>query len=157
MEQHAFAQTTRSVLPNDVRFDFARNQRAKVAWTGIVRGIRVEKLRRPILSPRRNPRNDSRVYLTIEHRYFDWRETVGRGRRRYVLSSRGEGTFTAIVDMELGGANLPTNHFMNSMVVVYGTPVAMERSNPVVRSYHFRITAKRRMFATGHYGRPTRY
>ncbi len=156
-EHQTFAQTSRHVYPTDVRHNFTRNRDAKVAWTGIVRGVRFEKVRRRALSRQSGTPFITRVHLTVEHRYFDWLENYS-SRKRIVLSSHGEGTFTAIWDLEPGEDNLLAHSAIHGMAIVYGTPIGMRGgTEPVLRSYHVRLIPKFWMADNGHYGRPTPY
>lgn len=98
----------RDIYPEDIRVRLAEGVSGiPVRWTGIV----VERKTTPMLGGEAEE-------LTIEHRYWDWRETTN-GELIYI-SAKGEGYFRCFfAPHEIQGF---LGHQVGDFVIVYGIP-----------------------------------
>lgn len=131
-ESRALAKVDRSIYPKDVVNDFGRHKRSQVAFTGLIRAVRLEELPQKL-----------RVHFTVEHHYFDWIEDFGMQRQRILLSPRGEGTFTTTWDMKRNASRSIIRDSVGDMAIVYGMPAAVTNGVVDLRAYYVRVIKRR--------------
>lgn len=102
-----------TIFPDDIRKNPASYKDKEIAWVGIVKDAKINKLP-----------TGYQIIFTLEHRYFDWIEDDSIQRARFFVSPRGEGAFMTYWDMPLTAdyAMLQQTTAPGSLLVVYGHP-----------------------------------
>ena len=111
-EAIAFKNSDRKVFPNDVRKNIDEYLSTEVAWTGVLKRVKV-------LS--NSPKEI--VKFTIEHHYWDWIEDHSIQKAVAFLSPRGEGMFSCIKSSRTQNTPIPP---IGSMAIVYGYPIHVD-------------------------------
>ena len=119
--------------------------RSLVAWAGII-----------LESERAEGKEDVVVDLIIEHHHFDWLEDFKLSENIFVLSSKGEGRFSArwILSTSYGLEAIREWTAPKNMVIVYGKPVGVSSGIIELAPMHIRFIPQRRYkFSEYPYGR----
>ena len=117
----------RSVYPGDIRRGASELRTTTIAWPGIIQQTRfVEE-------------NDhERMYLLVEHHYYDWIQDFGTYHGTYWLSPRGEGLFTTTIRFDKADlAKKKKWATEGNMVIVYGTPHSVDADNIVRINFNY--------------------
>ena len=112
-ERAEFERADRSIYPDDVRNDIAKYQSTVVAWTGIIKDVKVFQVEEGF-----------DLYFLLEHHYYDWIEDFGIQQERIFLSPRGEGLFTTRWEVvaETTQAEISDMTEVGKLVIAYGEP-----------------------------------
>lgn len=149
-EQSAFNMAARNIYPDDIRITpEGYLHRCVVAWAGIL-----------IESELSEGEDEVVVDLLVEHHHFDWLEDFKVSENIFVLSRRGEGSFSArwILSKSYGIEAVREWTRAGNMVVVYGQPVSVDRGVIELAPTHVRfILPQRFKFSDYPYGRHAGY
>ena len=145
-EREAMNKASFDIYPNDVRNDIETHTKSKVAWAGIIKSYIINEAVSPI-----------KVDYILEHHYFTW--AMDGTTRKFWLSPRGEGDFTATWQFQEGmtAENIKENVKVNDLMITYGVPNSVSESNIINLgdAYYMRLFPKE-SYRTDviEYGRP---